>query len=135
MSVSFSNKVSEELSSMLKDSGLVTSFSTLASVRLRKFLKKPVTLLREGWNYDGDSGESRYRLGETNGVHQYISVQRKSGTVTLSTVAPGKGRQEIVWDLRAQEVLNNEVFFQSAQGESRHRLLDQDGRQRVESVH
>ncbi len=135
MSQPFSNRVSDELSSMLRDSGLVTSFNTLASNRLKKFLKKPVTLLREGWNYDGEGGESRYRLGETTGIHQFLSVQRKSGTVILKTVAPGRGRQEIVWDLKAQEVVNNEVFFQSAQGESRHRLLDQGGQQRVESVH
>lgn len=136
MQIPLSEKVLDELSTRLRDCGLVTAFQGLGSHRLRKTLNKPGSLLRDGWRYQGRSevGSACYRLGRSDGIHQEIRIFKEPRAVKLCTVDPGRGRQEILMDLNSGHILENEVFYVSAAGETRHQLIVEEGLDRVRRV-
>ncbi len=126
MNRKLSSRIVPDLSSRLKQSGLLTAIVTLDSLRFRGYLKKPGSLLNDRWTFveKDDSPGVLYRLGDERGVFQELAICRRSKTVTLSTVDRRAGRRQVIlYSLVEKAVIRNEVVHELPSSKLVHSYL------------
>lgn len=112
MKKKLSAHVLPELFDRLKQGGLLTSISTLESLRFRRYLKRPGNLLHDGWTYIEVEGESSvtYRLGDLRGLHQELVLCRQTKVARLTTRDPKASRCQVIeFSTREKGIARNEV--------------------------
>jgi hypothetical protein len=138
MSQKYSARLVPELVSSLRDQGLLTSLVTLDTPRFANYLRRPAKLLHDGWSYVEVEGESEvgalYRLGDSDGIRQELTICRQTYQATLTTYSPALGRaQRMVYSMTGKNVLENTVEHDCGAHKSLHAfffLTRQEGRLR-----
>lgn len=96
--------IDQTIVSQLRRAGLTNALVSLASPRVKSFLRRPGALLREGWRLAPEGGSS-YAIGDGRLFGQQLWFDHRQGTVKLRTFYRDHS-QEIVYDMLGQRVLS-----------------------------
>ncbi len=91
------------LVSQLRRAGLKNVLVSLNSPRFKTLLKRPGSLMREGWRLAPEGGAS-YVIGDGRLYGQQLTFDSRLGTLTVRTFYRHEA-QELVYDVFKQRVL------------------------------
>ncbi|GMU55225.1 MAG: hypothetical protein AMXMBFR33_43710 [Candidatus Xenobia bacterium] len=91
------------LVSQLRRAGLRNALVSFNSPRFRTLLKRPGSLMREGWRLAPEGGAS-YVIGDGRLYGQQLTFDARLGTLTVRTFYR-ETSQEVVYDVLKQRVL------------------------------